>query len=151
VGTLTGGTMTRGTVTGVTAGARGAGLVTGTTAGAVALAVAWWVAARGLGGVFRAGVEGIGVTATTLTFDPVECVAELSCARAPGDELVAVAAPTANAIANATTAAASISSKARPGTAMAYGKAGGLMLLATRRSLKVGPLITRPPGISRST
>jgi hypothetical protein len=61
--------------------------------------------------------------------------------------LVAVAAPAANAIPNATIGAANINSRVRPDTPIAYGRAGARLPLATERPLNVDPAITRSPVI----
>ena len=137
------GTVTRGTVTGLTVGVTGAGLPTGSTAAGADLGAERFGAARGLGGVFKAGVAGTGVTATILTWAAVDRVEGASCAWAWVADLVTV--PAANAIPNTTIGAARSRSSFRPDTPSAYGNLGPLMPLATNRSLIVDPAITRSP------
>jgi hypothetical protein len=137
------GTVTRGTVTGLTVGVTGAGRPTGSTAAGADLGAERFGAARGLGGVFKAGVAGTGVTATILTWAAVDRVEGASCAWGGVADLVA--APAANAIPNATIGAANSSSSFRPDTPIAYGSLGALMPLAINRSLIVDPAITRSP------
>jgi hypothetical protein len=135
-------------VTARTAGVKGAGWLTATATVEVRWGVARpgaverWEAAGRSGAVFKPGVAGAGVTAMIPSRDSGDRVTGASVAW-PAAGLVSVAAPTANAIPNATIVAANINSSIRPDGRVEYSLAGARMPFATERSLKVDPAITR--------
>jgi hypothetical protein len=97
-----------------------------------------------LGATLNPGAAGAGATARIFRRACADRVEGTSLASVTAG-LLTVAAPAANAIPNATIGAANIKRTVRPDTPIASGSVGALMPLAIKRSLNVGPAITRSP------